>query len=347
MATVRGKRMSAKVQESVERMLNGASEPKFTALNSDKLSMMHGLNHYNIHVKKEMSKRWVMEWVKKNAPELVNGLKDKKDFRFENLGFVFRMAQNGFVLDAEQIAKIKRKLVALSVFVEPEVVEERKVVPKKVAPINKTLEDFDYAVDDVLMGVDPRAVALSTDKKHNLEVVAKCDKSLAEMEEAPEYFAKESIRKMKKFLNKVKKEVEAISQIVKQQKVRKVAPKKINPAKMVSKLQYKKKDIELGLESVRPETLIGAKQAIIYNTEYRFLMYFKSATDDGFMVTGSTLKNYDVEKSVFKKIRKPEEMAAVIKGQTIATIRKYLDKITSKEFACKGRFNENSIIVKV
>jgi len=103
----------------------------------------------------------------------------------------------------------------------------------------------------------------------------------------------------------------------------------------------------LGLESVRPETLIGAKQAIIYNTEYRFLMYFKSATDDGFMVTGSTLKNYDVEKSVFKKIRKPEEMAAVIKGQTIATIRKYLDKITSKEFACKGRFNENSIIVKV
>jgi hypothetical protein len=93
--------------------------------------------------------------------------------------------------------------------------------------------------------------------------------------------------------------------------------------------------------------LVGAREAIVYNTEYRFLMYFKSASDDGFMVSGATLKNYDLEKSVFKKIRKPEDMAKAIKGLTLAAMRKFLDTINGKEFACKGRFNENTMILKV
>jgi len=346
MATVRGKKMSAKVQESVERMLNGASEPKFTALNSDKLNMMHGLNHYNIHVKKEMSKKWVMEWVKKNAPELVSGLKDKKDFRFENLGFVFRMASHGFILEDKQVENIKNRLVALSKFVEPEVVEERKVVAKKPVVINKALESFDYAIDAVFSGKTPEAVALGTDKKQQAEVVAQCDKILFEMEDAPEYFDKNKARAAKKFLTNLKKQVETVVKVVKQQKVRKVAPKKINPAKMVSGLVIKKEDKALGLVSLRPEQLIGAKQAIVYNTEFRFLMYFKSASDDGFMVSGSTLKNFDVEKSFFKKVRKPEEMAKAISGQSVATIKKFIESIKSTQYACKGRLNENAMILK-
>src|SRR5690606_23906826 len=138
-------------------------------------------------------------------------------------------------------------------------------------------------------------------------------------------FAKDRIRPLKKFLNEVKERLGTISKAVKQQRVRKATPKKINPAKMVSKMRYKKKDEALGLESLRPEALIGAKQAIVYNTQYRFLMYFKAASDEGFMVSGSTLKNYDLEKSVFKKIRKPEDMVKAIKGSTLAAMRKYLD----------------------
>ncbi len=343
----RGKRMSAKIQAAVDNLLNGASEPKFTALNSDKINLVRGLNHYAVHAKQEHSKKWAIEWAKKNMPEIVAGLRDQKDWRFSNLGYVLRMVENGFLLEEGQLERIKAELVQISKFVEP-VVEEKKVVIKKavVAP-NKALEDFDYAVDDVLMGQEPRSIAFGTDKKHHAEVIAQCDKILREMEEAPENFAKDKIRPMKKFLNAVKKQLDTVVQVVRQQRVRKVAPKKINPVKMVSKMPYKKKDEALGLESLRPEVLIGAKQAIVYNTEYRFLMYFKAASDDGFMVTGSTLKNYDLEKSVFKKIRKPEDMVKAIKGSTLAAMRKYLDTVKGKEFACKGRFNENTMILKV
>lgn len=344
----RGKRMSAKIQAAVDSLLNGASEPKFTALNSDKINLMRGLNHYSVHAKQEHSKKWAIEWSKKNMPEIVAGLRDKKDWRFKNLGFVLRMVENGFILEEGQLERIKADLIQISKFVEP-IDEEKKVVIKKVeveVP-NKVLEEFDYAVDDVLMGKEPRSINFGLNKKHHAEVIARCDKMLREMEEAPEYFAEDKIRPMKKFLNSVKKQLDTVSQVVRQQRVRKVAPKKINPVKMVSKMQYKKKDEALGLESLRPEVLIGAKQAIVYNTAYRFLMYFKAASDDGFMVSGSTLKNYDLEKSIFKKIRKPEEMAKAIKGLTLAAMRKYLDTVNGKEFACKGRFNENMMILKV
>lgn len=343
----RGKRMSAKIQAAVDSMLNGVKEPHFTALNSDKINMVRGLNHYAVNAKLEHSKKWAIEWAKKNMPEIVAGLRGQKDWCFSNRGFVLRMVENGFILEDGQLERIKADLVQISKFVEP-VVEEKKVVVKKVvvAP-NKALEDFDYAVDDVLMGQEPRNIAFGTDKKHHAEVTAQCDKMLHEMEEAPEYFAKDKIRPMKKFLNAVKKQLDTVVQVVRQQRVRKVAPKKINPVKMVSKMPYKKKDEELALESLRPEVLIGAKQAVVYNTEYRFLMYFKAASDDGFMVTGSTLKNYDLEKSVFKKIRKPEDMVKSIKGLTLAAIRKFLDTVNGKEFACKGRFNENTMILKV
>lgn len=349
----RGKRMSAKIQAAVDSLMNGASEPKFTALNSDKINLIRGLSHYAIHAKQEHSKKWAIEWAKKNMPEIVAGLRDQKDWRFSNLGYVLRMVENGFILEEGQLERIKAELIRISKFVEPVVEEkeekkEKKVVTKRVvvAP-NKALEEFDYAVDDVLMGQEPRSISFGSNKKHHAEVIAQCDKMLREMEEDPEYFAKGTIRPMKKFLNAVKKQLGTVVQAVQQQRVRKVAPKKINPIKMVSKMQYKKKDEALGLESLRPEVLIGAKQAIVYNTEYRFLMYFKAASDDGFMVTGSTLKNYDLEKSVFKKIRKPEDMVKAIKGLTLAAMRKYLDTVNSKEFACKGRFNENTMILKV
>lgn len=344
---VRGKRMSAKVQSTVDLILNGVKEPKFTALNSDKINLIRGLNYYANHATQEQSKKWSIEWAKKNMPEIVLGLNKQKDWHFNNNGFVLRMVENGFVLEQDQLEKIKTRLVEISQISES--VTEEKVAPVKkvVAQHNKTLEKFDYAIDAILMGQNPESIPFDTNKKNHAEVLAKCDKMLQEMEDAPEYFAKNKIRPMKKFLSEVKKQLHAIMHVVKQQRVRKVKPKKVNPIKLTNKMPFKRKNEELGLESLRPESLIGAKQAIVYNAKYRFLMYFKAASDDGFSVSGATLKNYDIEKSVFKKIRNPENMVKSISGLTLAGMRKFLDTVNAKAFPCKGRFNEETLILKV
>lgn len=343
----RGKRMSAKVQAVVDSMLKGTKEPKFTTLNSDKTNLIRGLNYYANNASREQSKKWSIEWAEKNMPEIVSGLRKQKDWIFSNTGFVLRMVENGFILDQDQLERIKTKLVEISRISEP--VSEEKVAPVKkvfVQP-NKVLEEFDYALDAILMGQTPKRITFGTNKKHHSEVLAQCDRILQDMEDAPEYFAKDKIPPLKKFLSEVKKQLHVTMHAVEQRHVRKVKPKKVNPVKLTSKMLFKRKDEDLGLESVRPEALIGAKQAIVYNAKYRFLMYFKAASDDGFLVSGSTLKNYDIQKSVFKKIRNPEDMAKSINGLTLAAMRKFLDTVSGKAFPCKGRFNEETLILKV
>lgn len=341
----RGKRMSEKVQRTVDRLLNGVREPSFTALTSDNSSMMHGLTYYANHAKQDQSKKWAIDFAQKNMPEIVGGLKNKKDWQFSNRGFVIRMMNNGYVLSEAQLTGIKKFLVELSKQVEPEVEEKKKPIARKTVVHDAALEEFDYAIDDILQGKEPRKVALGLGK--NESIVNECNRILGEMETNPDYFAKDTMRPLKKFASGIKAQLEMVVKAVKQERVKKVAPKNVVPTKMVSKLPFKKADSELGLVGLRPEALIGAKQAIVYCAKYRFLMYFKSSSDEGFMASGATLKNFDTEKSVFKKIRNPAEMAAAMKDASLSAMKKFLETVKSTEYPGRGRFNDEMLILKV
>lgn len=337
------KRMSAKVKD----MLGSSEEPTFTVLNSDKINLIKGLSYYSYNSDVAHSKAWAIEWAKKNMPYLVSHLSKQKDYNFGTYGFILRMVENGFVLDDFQLQKIKNKLIELAKVKEEQDFKALDTKRDTPTPVNKLFEDFDYAVDDVLKGHQPRTLSFAgADKKQRSEVLEKCQKMMRELEEAPEYFRKEIVKPLKQFLTETVTQLSTVEKAIKKQQVRKTVPKKIVPSKMVSKLAYKKKDDELGLVSLKPELLVGAKQAIVYNTETRQMIYYKASNDVGFVVTGTTLKNID-EKSYLKKIRKPEEMARIIKGLTMAGLKKYLDGVASKELRCSGRFNENVIILKV
>lgn len=343
----RGKRVSSKVQAIADSLLNDIEEPRFTALTSSQSDLIRGLNYYSHFSDMSHSRKWAIEWARKNMPDIVSNLEKVDPCWFNNTGFVLRMVQNGFVLDETEISRIRNRLTEISKMARPS--EEKKIpkVRKVKEEFNEVWENYDYAIDDILCGREPRKFSLGTNRKHQAEVLAACEADLKEIDEAPEYYAPETIQPLKKFLSEIKKQLEAVMR--QQRAVRKVSPRKVkNPAKMVSKMKFKRKDEVLGLESMRPETLIGARQAIVYDSKHRFLLYFKSLTEEGFTVSGSTLKNFDTEKSFFKKIRKPEEMANSIKGLSLAEIRKFLSNmIKGKEFACKGRFNENMLILKV
>ena len=69
------------------------------------------------------------------------------------------------------------------------------------------------------------------------------------------------------------------------------------------------------------------------------------ATGDGFTFTGTTLKNFDAEKSKAKTVRKPELLAAV--PMNLSSLNKFFGDIKAVEGAVNGRFNENTIILTV
>jgi hypothetical protein len=137
------------------------------------------------------------------------------------------------------------------------------------------------------------------------------------------------------------------------------APRKVKAKSaddLVKKLQYKMSDVEYGIASVPPSSLIGANIAIVYNTKNRKLgIYYASNIDpkglqregSGFGVKGTTITGYDEEKSVQKTLRKPKETLGIVKKTTRAKAEKTFQSLTTTDTKLNGRFNKETILLAV
>jgi hypothetical protein len=118
----------------------------------------------------------------------------------------------------------------------------------------------------------------------------------------------------------------------------------VKPDKMVAKLSYQREDRELQLISIPPEKVIGAQELWTYNTKYKQLTRYVARTRSGFKIKGTTLQEFDVDNSVTKVLRKPEE---VLKEVLTTKKKSILDKLKTKAIEPTGRINDKTILVKV
>lgn len=343
---MRGKRMSEKVQNAVNMLVGSVKEPTFTALTSDKIGLLRGLNYYATHSNAESSKKWALEWVKQNMPELLSSVKEKKEWMFSNRGFVCRMISRGYIASEQDVLNLKAFFKALSEKEDEVVVEKKKVTKKAPVHFNVALEQFDYALDRVLCGEEAGVIDFGTNAKDHAEVQREIDRISNDLVENAEAYRKETIRDLKKFVKQVQEKLDGLKVATRQNKARVVKPRAVNPVKMTEKVKFSKGSEELELKGLDASKAVGAKQMIVYDTKYRTLIIFK-ALGGGFTFTGTTLKNYDTETSVCKRVRKPEVTVKGIGVKTINEIKAVYRGLRSTEYTPKGRFNENMIIVKV
>ena len=99
---------------------------------------------------------------------------------------------------------------------------------------------------------------------------------------------------------------------VKNQKPRKKRTVKFDPSKAVKKVNYMKSCDELGISSIDPKKIIGAKKLVIFNTKYRYLQVFEASGHDGLMVKGTTIQNFDKDRSLMKTLRDPKSVLSKI-----------------------------------
>jgi hypothetical protein len=157
---------------------------------------------------------------------------------------------------------------------------------------------------------------------------------------------------LKKYLEFVKSIVSAAdSQIViaktATKKTRKPRKKKVKPvAVLVSKLQYKEKDEELGVASVKPTDIVGAQQVWVFNTKNRLLSVFNALGETGLSVKGTTLLGYDEKTSIAKKLRKPADVLPKVNGSGKVLLRNLMKTIKTREIPAKGRLNSETIILR-
>ena len=168
-----------------------------------------------------------------------------------------------------------------------------------------------------------------------------------QLREAYKHNSRKNVKKLIEFYESI---MAACDQIAAEQKVlKKPRATKIKPAEdIVKKLKFCIKDDKLSIVSVPPAGIIGAQGVVIYNLKTRKIGYYISKSSAGLNVKGTSLIDFS-EKSFQKTLRKPPEQIKEFKEQnTQKRFETWFTKgVKTTETLLKGRFNEDTVILKV
>lgn len=165
------------------------------------------------------------------------------------------------------------------------------------------------------------------------------------LNEAYSNFTKPELKKFDSMFKNLFKACDMMQEVAKVTR----APRKKKPLsqeKLVSKLKYKKEDSSLGIVSLNPVQIIGAKEVWIYNSKTRKLAQYKEYDMQGLGVKGASLTNYSQD-SVEKTLRKPVEVLAEFKKSSKVKLRTFMKDIGTVDVACNGKLNEHHIILRI
>ena len=148
----------------------------------------------------------------------------------------------------------------------------------------------------------------------------------------------------KKFLEFVTTLVEdANSYATSKKKVR--VKRKVSFEKIVSKLKYKQSDGDFKLNSIDPIVIPQSEILFVFNTKYRDLFIYQAKEGEKLSVKGTTLQNFDEEKSFKKKIRKPEMIGNVLQTTKLRAIKAF-GEIKTKPGIATGRINGDCVLLR-
>lgn len=178
---------------------------------------------------------------------------------------------------------------------------------------------------------------------HIKDVLSDKDKELSK---AYSHIAKSGLVRVEKLLASIIAEatvVETVSNASRKTRKKK-AP---STEKLIAKLKYCVSAPELGIASVNPAGIIGAKEVWIYNKKYRKLGKYVAQDAAGLTVRGTSIKDFNATQSIQKTIRKPEQQLKDFMKSGKVKLRKFLSEIRAVDYKLNGRINNDVVILKI
>lgn len=334
-----------------------------------KLQLISVLNWYGQNRTSKDSERYIVKYFKKlyKIDLVLELLKDQTS----TFGFVCKIIMNGGSLPPDNqkwfddiVLSIKSKFENRKNEVkEKATVNKEILVDRTQERISEIIADLDGVFDDYVSSefkTPPSIKAIFHDRvkasyakqilewsknkrlEYN-EVLTTKDKQLIE---GYSCYSKTEIKKIISYFDSIVFECLAlINTAPKTRKKRKLKVK--TPEQLVSKLKYCLEYGELKLKSISPTSIIGATQLWVYNTKYRKLGLYVANGSEGFGVNGTTLTNFDENKSIQKTLRKPETvLPEILKGGKVY-LRNALSNINAVESNLTGRINDDTILLRV
>lgn len=240
--------------------------------------------------------------------------------------------------------------------------EEKKLTPEQLAKIEYV--NLYSAIDNMIVNKDfyadkiyelirnrtPSGLAISMLAAHYEENIDDCD-HIENAKKIPSGIVRMYLKNLRTNSAEVVQQIAKILKNVKAEKkldkIRRPRKKKIKPANMqVKKLQFKESDTKLKLVSIPPTSVVNAEVLITFNTKTRKVAVFYAKNTDGLSVKGTTIVNFDTDKSQQKTIRKPEEMIEHLIESTLKRFEKVFEGIKAKTNVPKGRINSDTLLLK-
>ena len=321
-------------------------------------------------------KKEALTWLQKHDKKLARLAPKVEDWRFMILGKLCFVLNHGGQLTDNAHQYIDKKINEIK-----QLVKERHIgQPTKSKKTSKlTIQDHllhkarnfaadyvDSEIDNIFqdskykVSVDPYSAMMSEkiSQGHAKYIIQMYQSDIEDLQclvsgtadaQLKEGYSSSTKKQIKSALDFYNKTISAANMIIKKsvanRKPRKTSTKQRDFIKDVSGFKYRTECSEMGLVSVSPIKIIGAKEVWVYNTVTRKLGKYCSMDDTGLDVSGTSIKNYSQQTSVSKTLRNPETQLKNFSGG----IRKYnnqFKQIKGKELAVKTRLNTDTIILK-
>lgn len=350
---------TAKRLALIEKLKKNSGEPEINNLRYQ-ASLMSALNYYNSEFDNKQKKAWFLAYFKKEAKFPTSEIHDRE---FRSVGTLCRMLTLGNALEENEMNFIQNEFNRIKGLSRPAPVVE-EVVVKKVN-IQDSLEekakefmaDFNGMLDEFVM--DRKAVPdinllmkkpLTTPVAN--KVAQKIQRTLLELREAVagddpylnEGYSNFKKPELKKLLAAYETLTERLTQL-KKVVVRKTrTPKAKPPGVIVAKMKFAPASEPLGIKSVSPTSIVGADELYCFNVKTRKIQVYKALDGMTLTVKGTTIMNYDMEKSGQKTVRKPENLSPLSdKGKR--AYANFMKALTAKPALPNGRINADTLLL--
>jgi hypothetical protein len=121
--------------------------------------------------------------------------------------------------------------------------------------------------------------------------------------------------------------------------------KTISADKKLKDLKFQAESKDYKVVSINPEKILGSGELLTFNTKYKTLTQFIASSESGLDVKGTTILNYDEEKSkTYKLGRNVEVNIEMVFRSGRRAFLKNLEKL--KTATLQHRINENTILLK-
>lgn len=302
----------------------------------------------------------------------IKAMKKLPDWRVSNyLGKLSKILSRGWVYTPEEIEVHKKefntliaegKRVATQVEDKPAVISPAERTKNNL--LSTVVRDWDLLVDEWCKGnykVEFNAYNLF--KNYGLKANAvgyfdgivrpdyellydayhkKCEQAMEAYAHVTRPFQKKMLQLMESIFN----DLESIKAASKQTRLPRAKKPKASD-KQVAKLKYKQEDVNSKLVSINPVMIPGQSRLYTYNVKTRKLTEYVCTSVGGFLVHGTSIKNFDASLSRTATLRKPEDVLPIVMKKSATQIDKAFNAIKTKVSVPNGRINEDTILLRV